>query len=427
MRTSSVVGRRGALRGLFAETVVTAAALMLLVAGLPGTFPGGSRPALAAWAPPAPTAQTSPAPDSLAGPDETPPAAGSPLQELEEAGATEPIDRLFDQISRTGEVSWRDIVKDILTGKGLDFGRLFHAFSRTLAADLLVNSKVLGRIMLIGVVVACLEVLSQTIAPGGSSRIAMWASHLALIVLAVLSFNEVLKIARASMDTVRTAFFAFIPALTSLSLVSGAPVTASVLHPLVFGMGTLVSVFVTDVAFPMIYTSIALDLAGNLGESDRASGVAHMLRQAAFLGIGVLMACFVGVVIGQKAAAGLADGMAYRTAKYMSSTFIPVAGKLIGDTMDMFFVSAYSLRGALGIVGSIAILGGVFSPFVQILSCLCVWKVAAAVLGPLCGNDVRKSLKSMSDGIVGLSIAVFVTCFCFVICLSLVAHAVKPF
>lgn len=403
-----------------------AAVLFVLLAPVPGVWllRGTTRMALAA---PAGTAGAAVA--TRAGPEEPaePPSADSSLQKLEESGATEPIDRLFREISRTGEVSWRDILKDILTGKGLDFGRLVGAFSRSVAADLLVNSKVLGRIMLIGVVIACLEVLTETVAPGGSSRIAMWASHLALIVLAVFSFNEVLSVARAAMDTVKAAFFAFIPALTSLSLVSGAPVTASVLHPLVFGMGTVVSVFVVEVAFPMIYTSIALDMAGNLGGSDRVSGVAGMLRQAAFLGIGLLMACFVGVVVGQRAAAGLADGVAYRTAKYVSTSFIPVAGKLIGDTMDMFFVSAYSLRGALGIIGAIALLGGVFSPFVQVLSCLCVWKIAAAVLGPLCGDDVRRSLKSMADGILALAMALFLTSFCFVICLSLVAHAVKPF
>lgn len=356
-----------------------------------------------------------------------PGALGAPLQGLEDSGLTKPIDDVFQGISRDGDISWQQIVKDIFTGKGLNFGRLLGSLGRSAASDLLINSKVLGRIILIGVVIACLEVLTDTIAPGGSSKIAVWASHLALIVLAIMSFNQVLALARNALDTVRTAFFAFIPALTSLSLVSGAPVTAAVLHPLVFGMGTVVSVFVVDVAFPMIYTSIALDLGGNLTGGERASGIAVMLRQVAFLGTGLLMACFVGAVVGQKAATGLADGMAYRTAKYVTSTFIPLVGKPIGDTMDMFFVSAYSLRSALGVVGSVAVLAGVFSPFLQIISCLLVWKISAAALGPLCGPSVGKSLKSMSDGVLTVATAVFVASFCFVICLSLVAHAVRPF
>ncbi|NLA61070.1 MAG: hypothetical protein GX863_08295, partial [Firmicutes bacterium] len=296
----------------------------------------------------------------------------------------------------------------------------------TVAGGLLANSKILGKIVLIGVAMACLEILATTISPGGVNRLALWASHLALIALAVLSFRDVLAIARTAMENLRAAFFAFIPALSGLSLVSGMPVTAGVLHPLVFGMGTVASVFVLDVAFPMIYTSIALDMAGNLGGGERASGIASMLRQVAFVGIGLLMACFVGAVQSQRAASALADGMAYRTANYMSGTFIPVAGKLVSDTMDMFFCSAYSLRSAMGLAGCIALFGALFSPLVEILSCLVVWKLSVAVLGPLCGNAVSRSLKSMADGIALLAMSVFVTCFVFVICLSLVAQAVRP-
>jgi hypothetical protein len=36
-------------------------------------------------------------------------------------------------------------------------------------------------------------------------------------------------------------------------------------------------------------------------------------------------------------------------------------------------------------------------------------------------------MKAMSDGIALMAMALFVTCFCFVICVSLVAHAVRPF
>jgi stage III sporulation protein AE len=354
------------------------------------------------------------------------PTWGSSLRNLEETGVTNPIDRVFQTIVGNGELSWRSIVSDILTGKGVDFAQLGRVFSKTVAGGLLANSQILGKIVLIGVAMACLEILTTTISPDGASSLAMWASHLALIALAVLSFRDVLGIARTAMENLRTAFFAFVPALSSLSLVSGMPVTAGVLHPLVFGVGTMASVFVLDVAFPMIYTSIAVDMAGNLGGGERASGVASMLRQAAFLGTGILMACFVGAVVGQRAASGLADGMAFRTAKYMSGTFIPVAGKLVSDTMDMFFCSAYSLKSALGLAGSIALFGVLFLPLVEILSCLFVWKVSVAVLGPLCGNAVNKSLKSMADGIALLAMSVFVTCFVFVICLSLVARAIRP-
>jgi len=356
--------------------------------------------------------------------------SGSPassLEDLEKHGITEPVDRVFQETYGLREFRWQDLVKDILSGKGIDFAGIGRALIRAAAGDFLTSSAVLGKIMLIGVAIASLEILSETLAPSGSNKIAIWACHVSLIVLAVMTFNEILGIAKEAMASLRSAFFAFIPALTSLSLVSAAPVTASVLHPIVWGVGVIASVFILDLAFPMIYTSVALDLAGSLGGGDRASGVASMLRQIAFFATGLVMSCFVGVVVGQRAATGLADGMAFRTAKYVSSTFIPVAGKAIGDTMDMFFVSTYGLRSAIGLVGCIGLFVVVFSPLLKVLASMAVWKVSAAVLGPIAGASVAKSLKVMADGITFVAVALFATCFVFIICLSLVAQAVRPF
>ncbi len=350
----------------------------------------------------------------------------APMRALDEQGITDPIDRVFEEVTRSGAKGWREIVSDILSGKGIDFKEIGASLVRGALGDLLSAVGILGKIMLIGVAVASLEILSETVSPNGSNKIAIWACHIALVLLAVFSFKDVLGIARGAMDALRTAFFALIPALTGLSLVSAAPVTATVLHPLVFGMGTVASVFILDLAFPLIYTSVALDLGGNLGGGDRAGGVAAMLRQVAFLATGVVMSAFVGVVVGQRAAAGLADGVAYRTAKYVSSTFIPIAGKAIGDTMDMFFVSAYGLRAAIGIAGSIGLFGLAFSPLLKVLSCLLVWKVSAAFLGPLVGKSVSRSLKAMADGIAFLAVSLFATTFVFIICLSLVAQAARP-
>ncbi len=349
------------------------------------------------------------------------------LQNLDEDGITQPVDEVFSDLALDTGLSWRDIVADIMTGKGVNFQGILKALASGAVKGLLVSGPLFGKIMLIGVTVGCLDILSRTVSPGGSSNVAIWTCHISLVLLAVLSFNDVLQIAKNATEALRTAFFSIIPVLTTLSVVSAAPVTASILHPVVFGMGTVVSIFVLEVAFPLIYTSVVLDLAGNLGGADRASGAAGMLRQLAFLGIGTFMACFVGVVMGQKAAAGLADGMAYRTAKYVSSTFIPVAGKAISDTMDMFFVSTYGLRSAIGIAGCVLVMAVVFTPVLQVLGSLLVWKLAAAILGPVTGEQVSKSLKSMAQGIAALSMSLLVTCFVFVICLSLVAQATKPF
>lgn len=351
----------------------------------------------------------------------------SPMKRLEESGLTGPIDAIYQRISGEGQVHWRDILSGVLAGKGVDIKGVLAKVTGGALRDLISQTGVLGRLVLLVIVFACLDVLTETFAPEGVNRIASWACQISLVLLAVFSFRDVLTVASGAVETLQSTFFAFVPALTGLSLVSGAPITGSVLQPLVFAMGSVASVFVLDVAFPLLYTSIALDMAGSLTGESRVRGIAGLLKGVATIGTGTLMACFVGVVVGQKAASGMADGVAFRTAKYVSSTFVPVAGKALGDTMELFFVSAYGLKSALGITGCIVVLGAVFSPFLKVVACLAVWKVASAIADPLSGASARSALKTMTGGIGLLAVTLLITSFVFTICLFLVSQAARPF
>jgi stage III sporulation protein AE len=347
------------------------------------------------------------------------------LDNIEGSGLGVPIEQVFEEIFKQEGPSFKDIVQGILTGKGVKLKDCLKLLLGQALGNISGYAKILGQIILIGVTISCLNILGQTMAPDGSSRIAQTSAHMVLVLVAVLSFRDVLNVSVEAVNGLRTAFFAFIPVVTGMVLASGAPVTAGVLYPTVFGMGTFVSVFILDVAFPLIFTSIAIDLAGNLGGGERVSGVADVLRQTAFVGMGLLLSAFVGVVAGERAAAGVADGIALRTAKYMSSTFVPVAGKMVGDTMDMFFHSLFALRSAIGLAGSIALIGIVLSPLVKVFSCFVAWRIALALLGPTCGPQVKRLLQAMAGGVGLLAVVLFATSFIFIICLSLVAQAAK--
>jgi len=98
---------------------------------------------------------------------------------------------------------------------------------------------------------------------------------------------------------------------------------------------------------------------------------------------------------------------------------------MVGDTMDMFFHSLFALRSAIGLAGSIAIIGIVLSPLVKVFACFVAWRIALALLGPTCGPQVKRSLQAMAGGVGLLAMVLFATSFIFIICLSLVAQAAK--
>ena len=208
---------------------------------------------------------------------------------MENSGITQPLDEVYKDLAARSGYTWKDMVHDIMTGKGIDIKKIAGVYGENLVSGFLGHLPVLGKILIIGVIMACMEVLGQTLSPQGSNKVGVQAVHMALIVLAVFSFRDVLIIAIEAMENLRAAFFAFIPVLTCLGMVSGAPVTASSLQPLVFFMGYFVSIITVDMFFPLIHTSVALDMAGNFGGGDKAGGVANLMRQVAFIGMGLVM------------------------------------------------------------------------------------------------------------------------------------------
>jgi len=119
------------------------------------------------------------------------------LDNLEDSGMTKSLDQVYREVFGDS-TSWREVVRDILSGNGIDLRKLSKALSETMFGQVLSHTKLLGRIVLTGVVIACLKILIETISPEGSARVALFASHMALVTLAALSFMEVLAFSPSS-------------------------------------------------------------------------------------------------------------------------------------------------------------------------------------------------------------------------------------
>ena len=128
----------------------------------------------------------------------------------------------------------------------------------------------------------------------------------------------------------------------------------------VFGMGTFVSVFILDIAFPLIFTSIAQIWPAISAGKQGFWGVWCSGKPP--LSAWVFCWRFRRRGCGRKSSRRVADSVTLRTAKYMSSTFIPVAGKMVGDTMDMFSILCSRSNLLWDWPGQSYLRGGIFAP-----------------------------------------------------------------
>lgn len=324
-------------------------------------------------------------------------------------------------------LDWRSMLHSLLTrGQPLDYRQLGEGMLRYFAGALWDNSRLLAQLLVLVVICALLENLHSALAPNGSGRLAYIACYLVLAAIALASFASAMGLARDTLDRLVQFKQALLPTMLALLASSGAPASAALLHPVVLTAVFAVSVIVSDLVFPLIYATAVLDLVGHISDRFRISGMVDLLRQASLGLLGVTLTLFIGVMAVQRAAGGVADSVTLRTAKYVTSTFIPLVGKILADTVEMVYASSFALRSILGVAGSVVIFVTVGFPLVKVVALILVYRLASALAQPVGGTPLAACLRSIAGSLVMAAVSLAAVALMFVISLAIMATASRP-
>jgi len=108
------------------------------------------------------------------------------------------------------------------------------------------------------------------------------------------------------------------------------------------------------------------------------------------------MTVFLSVVSLQGTMTAVADGVAIRTAKFVTGNFIPVVGRMFTDATDTVISASIVLKNSIGIAGVILLLLITLFPVIKILVIAFIYKFSAAILQPLGGGPIITCLDVIS-------------------------------
>ncbi|MGE5485178.1 MAG: stage III sporulation protein AE [Ignavibacteriales bacterium] len=365
-------------------------------------------------------------------PDEPGPGIGELVEEQARRLDDGEFQRLLDQMYRDTEgyapmISWREVASGILGGgAGLDLQGIARGLGRYMFREIVASMRLLGKLVILAVAVALLQNLGASLDSGGVANLAESACYLSLVVMAAGSFSYSVGVARGIISNMVTLMKALLPTLVALVAASGAPVSASLLHPIMISTVYAVSVITSEYVLTLLMLAAVLEIAGHVVRPFRVSGLAALLKQASTLVLGLSMAFFVGVVVVNRAAGGVADGVALRSAKFLSGTFVPVVGKMFSDAVDMVFASSHLLRTAVGLTGAAAVIVTTAFPLCKIASLVVVYRIAAALVQPMGAGTLSECLNGIAGSLALVSVAAAAVAMMFVIGITALVVAVHP-
>lgn len=294
-------------------------------------------------------------------------------------------------------------VKHTLIGIG---EYLFH--------EIIVNGKLLGLLLMLTLFSVLLQTMHTAFEHSAVSKIAYFTVYLVLLFIALNSFYLVFSYTKDAIDGMSSFLLALLPLILGLMATFGSLITVSFFHPiivfLIFASGVLVSNFV----LPLLFLSALLLIVSTLTESYKVTHLANLLKSTSIGVLGVFLTIFLGVLSVQGAASAIQDGVAMKTAKFITGNFIPIVGRTFTDAADTILTASLLLKNSVGIVGLIVIVCIALFPALKIFTIAFVYKVAAAVLQPLgdgpiitCLNVISKHIMYILVSLIAVTIMFF--------------------
>ncbi|WP_096153468.1 stage III sporulation protein AE [Bacillus sp. FJAT-45066] len=307
--------------------------------------------------------------------------------------------------------------------KSFSIDEWFKGGLKYLFHELLVNGKLLGSLILLTIFSTFLQTLQNAFEQKAVSKIAYAVVFMVLIILSLNSFHIAITYTKDAIQNMMGFIIALVPLLLALIASSGGLISASIFHPVIIFLMNTSGLLIQFVVLPLLYLSTVLSIVSTLSEQYKVTQLAQLLRNISIGLLGIYLTVFLTVISIQGASAAVADGITIRTAKFVTSNFIPVIGRMFTDATDTVISASLLLKNTVGILGVATIIMLAAFPAIKILSIALIYKLAAALLQPLGGGPVIKCLDIISKNVIYVFASLAIVSFMFFLSITIIIAA----
>ena len=307
----------------------------------------------------------------------------------------------------------------IKDGFKFDWREFLNTIFRSLFREVLANIQLLGELLVLAVVASLLKTFQEVFDNQGIAQVANGAVYLALIVIALNSFSMVNQYGGEAINSMVSIMNAIVPTLFTLLISMGALGAAGIFQPVIYLLVSAIAWVIKTVVFPAIFLALILSVVSGFTGENRLSRLGGFIKQLGITVLGLSFVIFFGVIIIQGAGVSVADGISLRTAKYLTSTYVPVVGGMFANSLELVVGCSLLIQNAVGLLGMLIIILNVAFPVIKILSLVFIYKLAGALIQPVGDQVIGSCLNNLGNTLMLIFIAVTTVAIMFFIFITI--------
>lgn len=316
-----------------------------------------------------------------------------------------------------------DFIEFIKGEKKFSIQEWFIAFGKYLFFELLSNGKILGILIMLVIFSSLLQSLQNAFEKSSISKIADSVVFLVLVVFALNSFYVATQATQEAITMMINFLRALIPILLALIATSGGVISVGFFHPILIFLMHTSGLLVTYFVLPLILVSTILSIVSIINDELQVTKLAALIRNIAVGVLGIFLTIFLGVLSVQGMTTAVTDGVAVKTAKFVTSNFIPVVGKVFADVTDTVISASLLLKNTVGIVGLVTMLAIIVFPALKILVLALIYKFSAAILQPVGSKAIISTIDVIGKSVIYLFVCLAIVSLMFFLSMTLIIAA----
>ena len=310
-------------------------------------------------------------------------------------------------------VNMTSIFQNALTGElDLSPGGITDGFLRLFFSEVYRNIALLRNLLVIGIVSAILHSVTSSFQSSSIGEIGFYVSYLAMVTLLFSSFRIAAAVFNGLMLTITAFIEAGIPLFISLVIMSGNFAGGTVFNALLMFAVGFVGRFISWAVAPAIMAAAAINMINFIDERDILTNLSELIKGIISWTLKVLALGMVSVITIQRISTPLVNNLFMRGLRTTVNT-VPVVGGILTGALENVMYLAGAVRGGVLIAVIIALVSICLMPMLKLTALLLTYKLAAALIQPICDDRIVECIEAASDYTALLISAAAIVCFMF--------------
>ena len=148
------------------------------------------------------------------------------------------------------------------------------------------------------------------------------------------NFSDIIKMTTESVQNIVGFTQNLIPLLMTLMLATGSIASVSLVQPLILFLINFISNIFQMIFVPIILVATVLAIISKISDKVQIDKLSKFLKSSIIWSMGIILTLFVGILSVEGTLSSSVDGVSAKVTKAAVTNFIPVVGKILGDTVD---------------------------------------------------------------------------------------------